>query len=588
MITLNRIYSETNLFTPVIFHSGINIILGKYSDGERSVNGIGKSTLVRLIDFALLSSSKNLITPKTKFLTDLNHSVSLEFKFNEVDYKITRLFRIPDEVIFGQLDADVVTYKIAEAKNILGSMFFEGADYPGGYYVNKWFRDLIKFFIKDDINNHKQYSPINFVDYQATKTTLLTYNFYLLGLPNKSLYELDIVQQDIRAKRTAKTEIKKQIEQESGKDVSGLRTEIAKLNERIVRIQDSVQEFTFVENYKDAELELEDIARQISNKLQTYHSYNKTLEKYKESYSINLEVSISEVQALYKEIDSELANFVKKTLQDVVDFRSQIANNRKKFLADRERELKDAISKLIQEITVLENKRKTLYSLIQEEGAFDSIKNAYESLITEKVMYERDSAKLNQYLEADASIANLNKRVSEISFSIISDIRASQKTINEIRLLYKDILDSAIFVEEITEEGYLDIKESSTQNLPVDIIVSVPKIKSLGKNRFGLLAYSLTVFLNLIYTRRDLPNFLIHDGVFHSIDKKTIVNTLNYLHQHVSTGLPFQYIITGNDEEFNIPPEDVSTFGEYNFDFNKSVVATYQARPDQMIFGREF
>jgi len=145
MITLNRIYSETNLFTPVIFHSGINIILGKYSDGERSVNGIGKSTLVRLIDFALLSSSKNLITPKTKFLTDLNHSVSLEFKFNEVDYKITRLFRIPDEVIFGQLDADVVTYKIAEAKNILGSMFFEGADYPGGYYVNKWFRDLIKF-----------------------------------------------------------------------------------------------------------------------------------------------------------------------------------------------------------------------------------------------------------------------------------------------------------------------------------------------------------------------------------------------------------------------------------------------------------
>ena len=54
---LIKIYSETNLIDTVPFHNGINIILGKYfGDKEaRGINGIGKSTLVRLVDFTLLS-----------------------------------------------------------------------------------------------------------------------------------------------------------------------------------------------------------------------------------------------------------------------------------------------------------------------------------------------------------------------------------------------------------------------------------------------------------------------------------------------------------------------------------------------------
>jgi uncharacterized protein YydD (DUF2326 family) len=53
---LIRIYSETNLIDAVPFHNGINIILGKYSGDKeaRGINGIGKSTLVRLVDFTLL------------------------------------------------------------------------------------------------------------------------------------------------------------------------------------------------------------------------------------------------------------------------------------------------------------------------------------------------------------------------------------------------------------------------------------------------------------------------------------------------------------------------------------------------------
>jgi len=73
---LIKLYSETNLLNPVLFKSGINIILGRYSNDKKTtgINGIGKSSLVRLIDFLLLSNSAEttFLQSKYDFLRDKN------------------------------------------------------------------------------------------------------------------------------------------------------------------------------------------------------------------------------------------------------------------------------------------------------------------------------------------------------------------------------------------------------------------------------------------------------------------------------------------------------------------------------------
>ena len=56
MIILEKLYSKTGLIDPVVFRPGINLILGRYSNyTNREINGIGKSMLVRLIDYCFLS-----------------------------------------------------------------------------------------------------------------------------------------------------------------------------------------------------------------------------------------------------------------------------------------------------------------------------------------------------------------------------------------------------------------------------------------------------------------------------------------------------------------------------------------------------
>lgn len=283
-----------------------------------------------------------------------------------------------------------------------------------------------------------------------------------------------------------------------------------------------------------------------------------------------------------------MGSFVQSTLADVINFRQQIANNRQRFLVEKERELNNLMGDLQVQISSLETTRQKLYGLLQEEGAFDSIRNTYEQLIEEKVQLERNNSKLNQVQEIESSILDLKTRLATLTRDIIDNIRNSQNDINTLRLLYKEILESAIFVDKSTEGGYLDIEESSGSTSPVNVIVDVPKSESLGKYRFKMLAYSLTVFFNILFSNRNLPHFLIHDGVFHSIARKTTVNVLNYIHQRSLNLHNFQYIFTGNEDEILIPLAERDIYGHYEFDLNECIIATYESVPEKMIFKREF
>ena len=95
---LIKIYSETNLIDTVPFHNGINIILGKYSGDKaaRGINGIGKSTLVRLVDFTLLSgkAEKRFGHKKYDFLRDDEHTITLEFEVQGQKYFIKRTHNV--------------------------------------------------------------------------------------------------------------------------------------------------------------------------------------------------------------------------------------------------------------------------------------------------------------------------------------------------------------------------------------------------------------------------------------------------------------------------------------------------------------
>ena len=57
-IRINRLYSENGIFEEILFHDGVNIILGKKYDDSlvkgRKTNGVGKSMCIEFLDLSLI------------------------------------------------------------------------------------------------------------------------------------------------------------------------------------------------------------------------------------------------------------------------------------------------------------------------------------------------------------------------------------------------------------------------------------------------------------------------------------------------------------------------------------------------------
>ncbi len=81
---------------------------------------------------------------------------------------------------------------------------------------------------------------------------------------------------------------------------------------------------------------------------------------------------------------------------------------------------------------------------------------------------------------------------------------------------------------------------------------------------------------------------MVHDGVFHGMSKRTIVDTLNYIYRQSQLYPVFQYIATFNEDEIYIPDERKELDGTLKFDLEKAVVARYTDNEKGMLFKRVF
>ena len=200
---LIRLYSETNLIDSVPFLNGINIILGKYSEDKeaRGINGIGKSSLVRLIDFALLSgkAEKRFSQKKYDFLRDEEHSLTLEFEVRGKKYFLKRYFSDLKTIFFSNRPDKYEEYEKSEMPRILEALFFP-TENSEVFFEGKRYGTLMEFFVKDDLQNQQRIDPLNFVSYNANVRDKALYNFYLLNLPTKNLVNFNDVSKDYEEK----------------------------------------------------------------------------------------------------------------------------------------------------------------------------------------------------------------------------------------------------------------------------------------------------------------------------------------------------------------------------------------------------
>lgn len=590
---LIKIYSDTNLIDVVSFHNGINIILGKYSEDKeaRGINGIGKSSLIRLIDFTLLSgkAEKRFNQKKYDFLRDEEHTLTLEFEASREKYFIKRHFADLKKIYFGKRPDALDEYEKSEMPKVFEGIFFP-TENNEVFFEGKRYGTLMEFFVKDDLQSQQRVDPLNFVSYNANVREKALYNFYLLNLPTKTLLRYNEVSSEYEKYSNTVKSLSEKIKADTGKDVQEFRTERLKIEKDIATLEKSLKEYNFLANHKEIEQKLNQVIVEINEQSVLYHNASRKLEKLKSSYSDVSSIDLDKIQKLYNETLSTFGNFVKRSLDEVIDFKKQLLANRNKYLLEEEKKLQSSIDQSLKQLEKLEKNRSQLFSLLKERGALDRIESTYERLVNEKTLLERNTSIVREIDEIEEILGNSNIVIAELKRDIVSELNKMQGYLDELRLLFQQILENAIYLDEEFDNSYFNITLNSTSprnQLPFKINLEIPKADALGQERLKIVAYDLMVFLKSRIDNRNIPDFLVHDGVFHAITHKTITNVLNYMYHKSNELHNFQYILTFNEDEIDLS-RDENKFGKFDFDWSKLVIAEYSDTEQETIFKRFF
>ncbi|MGB4774830.1 MAG: DUF2326 domain-containing protein, partial [Daejeonella sp.] len=501
---LVKLYSETELLMePFSFEPGLNIILGKYSGDkdQRGINGIGKSSLVRLINYVLLSDSseKRFSKEKYDFLRKEKHNIILEIKIDDEIHYIKRYFSEKDKVYFGTKQNSLEGYSKAELKKILINKLFPIENSEVFFEGNK-FGTIMSFFIKDDLENQRRVDPLNFLPYNPNVREIAIYNFFLLNLSTKHLIRYDELAKEYDSYNKTIKGLQDKIKLDTGKTIEEFKTERIKIEQNISLLEKSLQDYKFLENYKNIENQLIEVTTSINEKLKTYYSFANKHKKIRDSFQLSQDIDTKQIQKLYNEVLQTFGDIVTRTLDEIANFKKEIIENRNKFLITKEKQLESSIKETLDEISKLEKKRSELYKKLDEKGALESIKNTYEQLTIEKSQLAGNLAILTQVDEIQEMLSNLDITISEIKRDMLAELKNYKEPINSLRTLFQDILENAIFLEEDNPNGYFDISpklNSQKRNeLPFKIDVEIPKADALGQSRLKIVAYDLMVFFN--------------------------------------------------------------------------------------------
>jgi uncharacterized protein YydD (DUF2326 family) len=216
-------------------------------------------------------------------------------------------------------------------------------------------------------------------------------------------------------------------------------------------------------------------------------------------------------------------------------------------------------------------------------------------LASEHGALERQRASMEQIKFHEGRISKFDLEIQTYRYEAAARLAEVEEEIDKIRERFLGIVREAVTAspDEAVDAAFdIAAQVGSATKVPVKMTVAVPRMDALGQARLLLVAYDLTVLLHQIDTDMLLPRFLIHDGVFHAIARRTVVKTLNFIDAQAAAAKlldrPFQYITTFNEDELASADEEWARDGELAFDVAEATVVTVSDGDGGSLFKRRF
>lgn len=549
---IHRVYSEMSSFKDIHFRPGLNLLLADQSEGSGELqtrNGAGKTSLIELLHFLLGADNRSLF--KSEPLK--SHYFGLDFDLKNSRTVVERRGSEPSRVVVKMADdrswpipatADSKSNELyisnTNWRTVLGKLMFNLTSEEDGSEAIRFgptFRMLFSYFVRRQSAN-AFVSPFKQSEQQTPGDQQVGIS-YLLGLDWKIAQQW----QEVRAKEKSLKELRKAASEGALGSIiessAALRTKLTVAEDETRHLQERIDTFQVLEQYREFEKEASELTRELGNLADGNTIDRRLLLQLEQSIENEVDPPIKDVESLYGEIGLLLSEAVLRRFEDVKAFHESIARNRRLYLRGEIQKATQRIEAREQTKTSLGKRRAVVLSILKSHGALDQLRKLQTELNRREAETEMIRQRFQAAEQLEGQKAEMQMERQRLLLRLKQDHREQH-----------DILANAILAFEETSRGLYE----EAGNLMVDETLNGPQFRvaiqgeeSKGISNMQIFCFDI-MMMKICAGRGFGPGFLVHDShLFDGVDERQTAKALQ-IGERMSRELGFQYIVTMNSD----------------------------------------
>ena len=537
------INSNIGQIREIPFKNGLNLVLDKSSFNKKkegqteSGNSVGKTTLLRAIDFCFGSDGKDFYVDREfntenkevlNFLESKNISFHLRLKLNKKTLLLERSFNTGLLTVNGIESDNLKDYKSKIAQKIFGITGTKPS-----------LRKLMPKFIRKDsglMSNTLKFlhATTTSEDYEAVYLTLFGFNDFAL-LENRL------------SKQTIIRKLKRKLKAVKDRSsITAIKQRLALIEKDISRIDTKIKGFKISDSYEnlvtqinDLKSNITDATKEVSNIGMKISLNEDTLEELNKSKS---EINPLVIKEIYEQAEVYIPN-LQKEFEDVLKFHIQMIANKILFVEDRlEQFREDKIGKE-RVLNRLLKKEEGLIKALADTGTLSDLEKLFiekNNLVEKK---GRESQMLKWIEDIEKDIKTIEKELAEINkkFNTYKDVLFNNVlSFNEFFKTYsKKLYNEEYFLSYDWQEGK---KIDFTFN-------NIEGNVGGGKKKGQVTAFDLAYVSFLNKMKSSFPHFVLHDSI-----EDVHYNQIDTFFK-IANGINGQYIVSVLKDKLNFLDE---------------------------------
>lgn len=568
---LVRLYSNRPAIFPAIqFRNGLNVVLASVKqahDLDRDDHNLGKTLLVRLIDFMLLKE-----IDKTFFLRE--HPDRFEgFEFlleivlpdgvshltirrcSDADTKIAFKRHGPNDSESPYADVadqewDHFNVPIKKAVQLLeGYLAFDAlpeADYRKG----------VSYFLR---TQHDYRDPFRIEKFLHSKDIdWKPYVADVLGLPGDLVRKKYLADRDAEHGEAAAKMLEENLPVTED-DYDRVKAHIERMESDLRTRQSQLGAFSF----HDMEMEISEALVQevdsgIGRTERELYYQNRDLQVTQDALARPLEFRAAEVEEVYRECSLALPELLVRSYQELETFNRKLAKERNKYLKQKVASLEAAISKLKTDHQEFSNRRQRYLEILRNKESLERFKR----LQVETIHVEQELEQIKRQLERLDEISGLRSRgrsakreAEELSDQLKQQaVHHPPARYESIRSRFRSIVDEclkvpAVLYVKLNDEGNLEFKAEIERRAGSGEISSEADGSTYAK--ILCMAFDLAVLAE--YSKKRFFHFVYHDGALEGEDDRKKLRMLEIVRRYCDE-FGIQYILSAIQHELPRTP----------------------------------